>query len=62
MYSFVIESFLPMSFSKDNMHKEFKHSSVMVDQNLFFIKDSFEKFLSASQLVIGIVKYSWSIA
>ena len=49
-----------MSFSRHKMHKEFKHSSVMVDQNLFFIKDSFEKFLSASQLMIGIVKYSFS--
>ena len=36
------------------------NSSVLVDQNLFFIKDSFEKFLSASQLMIGIVKYSLS--
>ena len=45
------ESFLAMSFSTDNMHKEFKRSSVMVARNLFFIKDSFEKFLSASQLV-----------
>ena len=54
------ESFLAMSFSIDNMHKEFKRSSVMVARDLFFIKDSFEKFLSASQLVIGIVKYSLS--
>ena len=31
------ESFLAMSFSIDNMHKEFRRSSVMVARKLFFI-------------------------
>lgn len=43
-----------MTFSRDNIHKEFKCSSVMVDRNLFSTKESLEDLLSALQLVIGI--------
>ncbi|CAI9720697.1 Hypothetical predicted protein [Octopus vulgaris] len=52
------DSFFAMSFSRDNMHKEFKLSSVMENRNLFLTKESFGEVLSASQLVMGNVKYS----
>lgn len=47
------ESFLIISFSGDNKHKEFKRYSVT---KFVFRKESFEKSHSASQLVIVIVK------
>lgn len=47
-----------MSFSRGNMQKEFKRSSLVADWKLFFTKESFEELFSASQLVIGISKYS----
>lgn len=55
-----LESFLGMSFSADNMQIEYKYPSVMAHQNLFCIKESFKKFLSASQLERGSIKYSLS--
>ncbi|XP_014772248.1 uncharacterized protein LOC106870627 [Octopus bimaculoides] len=55
---FSYDSFLEMLFSRDNMHKEFKRSSIIVNRNLFFTKEIFEEPLSASQFAITIVNYS----